>query len=54
MNKKTFLVTAILGLILVGGSGFGFYTWKMNANSFKGIAIPLKGLNGGNRPFKKF
>jgi len=46
MNKKTFLVTAILGLILVGGSVFGFITWKMNANSFKGIAIPLKGLNG--------
>lgn len=44
MNKKTFLVTAILGLIFVGGAAFGFYTWKMNANSFKGIAVPVKGL----------
>ena len=44
MNKKTFLVTAILGLILVGGAGFGFYSWKMNANSFKGISVPVNGL----------
>ena len=44
MNKKTFLVTAILGLIFVGGAAFGFYTWKMNAKSFKGIAVPVKGL----------
>lgn len=44
MNKKTFLVTAIIGLLFVGGVGFGYYTMKMNANSFKGIAIPVKGL----------
>ena len=44
MNKKTFLVTAIIGFLFVGGVGFGFYTMKMNANSFRGIAIPVKGL----------
>lgn len=45
MKKKTFFVTAIIGLLLVGGAGFGFYTFKMNTNSFKGTAIPVKGLN---------
>ncbi|MDA7496699.1 hypothetical protein N8491_02745 [Akkermansiaceae bacterium] len=44
MNKKTFLVTAIIGFLFVGGVGFGYYTLKMNANSFKAIAIPVKGL----------
>ncbi|MGB2454409.1 MAG: hypothetical protein ACPIG7_07440 [Akkermansiaceae bacterium] len=44
MNKKTFLVTAIIGFLFVGGVAFGFYTMKMNANSFRGIAIPVKGL----------
>ena len=40
MNKKTFLVTAIIGFLFVGGVGFGYYTLKMNANSFK-VAIPI-------------
>ena len=44
MNKKTFLVTAIVGFLFVGGVGFALYTMKMNANSFKGMAIPVKGL----------
>jgi hypothetical protein len=44
MNKKTFLVTAIIGFLFVGGVGFGYYTLKMNANSFKAIAIPVNGL----------
>ena len=44
MNKKTFLVTAIIGFLFVGGVGFGYYTLKMNANSFKAIAIPINGL----------
>lgn len=39
MNKKTFLVTAIVGFLFVGGVGFALYTMKMNANSFKGMAI---------------
>jgi hypothetical protein len=41
MNKKTFLVTAIVGLLFVGGVGFAYYTMKMNANSYKAIAIPI-------------
>ena len=41
MNKKTFLVTAIVGFLFVGGVGFALYTMKMNANSFKGMAIPV-------------
>ena len=44
MNKKTFLVTAIIGFLCVGGVGFGLYTWKENAPSFKAIAIPINGL----------
>lgn len=45
MTKKLFFITALIGLILVGGAGFGYYTMKMNANSFKGIALPVKGLD---------
>ena len=45
MTKKLFFITALIGLILVGGLGFGYYTMKMNANSFKGIALPVKGLD---------
>ena len=45
MNKKTFLITALIGLILVGGVGFGYWTMRMNANVFIGIAIPVKGLD---------
>ena len=44
MNKKTFLVTAIVGLLFVGGVGFAYYTMRMNANSFKAIAIPVNGV----------
>ena len=39
MNKKTFLVTAIVGFLFVGGVGFALYTMKMNAKSFRGMAI---------------
>lgn len=44
MNKKTFLVTAIIGFLFVGGVGFGLYTWKENAPSIRAIAIPVNGL----------
>lgn len=44
MTKKMFFIVSLVGLILVGGAGFGYYTMKMNANSFKGTAIPTKGL----------
>ncbi|MFT6863609.1 MAG: hypothetical protein ACJAVK_002170 [Akkermansiaceae bacterium] len=45
MTKTMFFITAFIGLILVGGVCFGYYTMKMNANSFKGIALPVKGLD---------
>ena len=44
MNKKTFLVTAIIGFLFVGGVGFGLYTFKMNEDSFRAMAIPVNGL----------
>ncbi len=44
MNSKKLAIFAIIGLLIVGGAGFGYYTMKMNAPSFKGIAIPVKGV----------
>jgi hypothetical protein len=44
MNKKTFLVTAIVGFLFVGGVGFAYYTWKEDAPSIRAIAISVNGL----------
>lgn len=44
MNSKKLAILAIVGLLIIGGAGFGYYTMKMNAPSFKGIAIPVKGV----------
>ena len=41
MNKKVLLITAFIGLLLLGGAGFGIYMMKMNENSFKGTALPV-------------
>lgn len=42
MTKNSFLIAAIIGLLLVGGGGFAFYTMKMNSSNFRGIAFPVK------------
>ncbi len=44
MNKKTFLVTAIVGFLFAGGVGFAIYTMKESEDSFKGIAFPVNGV----------
>ena len=44
MNKRSFLISALVGLLLLGGAGFAYYTMKMNAPAFRGRAIPVKGL----------
>lgn len=45
VNKKTFIVTALIGLLLVGGLGFGYYTMKLNQVVFRGIPIPVEKLD---------
>jgi hypothetical protein len=44
MSSKKLAILAILGLLVIGGAGFGYYTMKMNEPSFKGVAIPVKGV----------
>ncbi|MFT6596184.1 MAG: hypothetical protein ACJAT3_002165, partial [Akkermansiaceae bacterium] len=44
MSSKKLAILAILGLLVIGGAGFGYYTMKMNEPSFKGVGIPVKGV----------
>jgi hypothetical protein len=44
MSSKKLAILAIVGLLLVGGAGFGYYTMKMNAENFRGIEVSVKGV----------
>jgi capsular polysaccharide biosynthesis protein len=43
MNSKTVTMIAVLAVLLLGGAGFGIYTMKQNAPSFRGIGVNVKG-----------
>jgi len=43
MSSKKLAAIAILAVLLLGGAGFGFYTMKQNAPSFRGIGVNVKG-----------
>ena len=43
MNSKTVAMIAVLAVLLLGGAGFGVYTMKQNAPSFRGIGVNVKG-----------
>lgn len=45
MNKRTLLIAALVGLLIVGGAGYAYYAMKMNAPAFRGRAIPVKTLD---------
>jgi len=44
MNGKKLAILTIIGLLVLGGAGFGYYTMKMNAESFRGIEVSVKGV----------
>ena len=46
MKSKTITMIAILVILLLGGAGFGVYTMKQNAPSFRGIGVNVKGQPG--------
>lgn len=45
MNSKKLAILVIVGLLVVGAGGAGFYWMKMNEPSFKGLAIPVRGMD---------
>jgi len=44
MSSKKLAILAIIGLLIVGGAGFGYYTMKMNTENFRGIEVSIKGV----------
>ncbi|MGB0144948.1 MAG: hypothetical protein ACPGAP_09270 [Akkermansiaceae bacterium] len=44
MNKRTMVISAIVGLVVMGGAVFGWMWYSGNQSAFRGRAIPVKGL----------
>lgn len=44
MNKRMMLISAIVGLVVMGGAVFGWMWYSGNQSAFRGRAIPVEGL----------
>ncbi|MGB0327565.1 MAG: hypothetical protein ACPGJR_08515 [Akkermansiaceae bacterium] len=44
MKKRVMLISAIVGLVVMGGAVFGWMWYSGNQSAFRGRAIPVKGL----------
>ena len=49
MCGKKLAIIGLLAVLVLGGSAFGIYTWKMNAVAFWGISLPMKGVEAEQR-----
>ena len=49
MSGKKLAIIGLLAVLVLGGSAFGVYTWKMNAVAFWGISLPMKGVEAEQR-----
>jgi len=49
MSGKKLAIIGLLAVLVLGGSAFGLYTWKMNAVAFWGISLPMKGVEAEQR-----
>ena len=49
MSGKKLAIIGLLAVLVLGGSAFGIYTWKMNAVAFWGISLPMKGVEAEQR-----
>ena len=49
MSRKKLAIIGLIVVLVLGGSAFGIYTWKMNAVAFQGISLPMKGVEAEQR-----
>ena len=49
MNGKKFAIIGLVVVLVLGGSVFGVYTWRLNAVAFEGISLPMKGVESEQR-----
>ena len=49
MSGKKFAIIGLVVVLVLGGSAFGIYTWKMNAVAFWGISLPMQGVEAEQR-----
>ncbi|MDB4623830.1 hypothetical protein OAE47_00325 [Akkermansiaceae bacterium] len=49
MSGKKLAIIGLLAVLVLGGSAFGIHTWKMNAVAFRGISLPMKGVEAEQR-----
>ena len=49
MSGKKLAIIGLVVVLVLGGSAFGIYTWRMNAVAFQGISLPMKGAEAEQR-----
>lgn len=49
MTGKKFAIIGLVVVLVLGGSAFGVYTWKMNAVAFWGVSLPMQGVEAEQR-----
>ena len=49
MAGKKFAIIGLVVVLVLGGSAFGVYTWKMNAVAFWGVSLPMQGVEAEQR-----
>ena len=49
MSGKKLAIIGLVVVLVLGGSAFGIYSWKMNAIAFQGISLSMKGVEAEQR-----
>ena len=49
MSGKKLAIIGLLAVLVLGGSAFGIYTWKMTQDDFRGFSLPMKGIEAEQR-----
>ena len=49
MGGKKFTIIGLVVVLVLGGSVFGVYTWRLNLFAFEGISLPMRGVENEQR-----